>query len=69
MELSNTSGSISTFGVDFKSVYWEQIDNYAVNDADWRRDTELGNGGPDNQGMSVAPGRATNDPVAAPNVL
>ena len=25
LELSNTSGSISTFTVDFKSVYWEQV--------------------------------------------
>lgn len=24
LELSNTSGSVSTFTVDFKSVYWEQ---------------------------------------------
>lgn len=69
LELSNTSGSISTFGVDFKSVYWEQINNYADNNADWKRDTALGNGGPDNQGMAFAPGRATEDPVAAPNVL
>lgn len=25
LELSNTGASISTFSVDFKSVYWEQI--------------------------------------------
>ena len=25
LELSNTAGSISTFTVDFKSVYWEQV--------------------------------------------
>ena len=49
--------------------YWEQINNYADNNADWKRDTALGNGGPDNQGMAFAPGRATEDPVAAPNVL
>ena len=26
LELSNTAGGISTFTVDFKSVYWEQIE-------------------------------------------
>lgn len=69
LELSNTSGSISTFGVDFKSVYWEQVNNYAANDADSKRNTQLGMGGPDNQGMAAFPGRATEDVVAAPNVL
>ena len=65
LELSNTSGSISTFTVDFKSVYWEQlIGETAVgyyND-DGSRNTTLGNPYQDGDGNL-----ATNDPMASAN--
>lgn len=60
LELSNTAGSISTFTVDFKSVYWEQIAGAQIGtyDYDVRRFTELGNPHQDGDGH-----RATNDNV------
>lgn len=65
LELSNQSGSISTFSVDFKSVYWEQIagtESIGTWNADARRNTLLGNGYSDGN-----ENRATNDPVLAAN--
>ena len=65
LELSNTAGSISTFSVDFKSVYWEQIagtETIGTWNADNRRNTLLGNGFSDGN-----ENRATNDPVGAAN--
>ena len=65
LELSNTSGSISTFTVDFKSVYWEQKVGTASNgksNADANRATTLGNT------AGEAPNDATNDPMNAPNL-
>lgn len=65
LELSNTSGSISTFSVDFKSVYWEQKTGGAAaggqND-DANRATSLGVPAGEN------PNDATNDPVGAANL-
>lgn len=65
LELSNTSGSISTFSVDFKSVYWEQIPGSQIGTAngDMHRHTMLGNGYSDGDWNL-----ATNDPVAATNL-
>ncbi len=65
LELSNTSGSISTFGVDFKSVYWEQIAGEQIGkyNADNMRNTNLGNANEDGDGN-----RATEDPVEAYNL-
>jgi len=68
LELSNTSGSISTFSVDFKSVYWEQIGGdqtgatIGTNNWDFNRGALLGNGFADGEGN-----RATNDPMNTPN--
>lgn len=66
LELSNTSGSISTFSVDFKSVYWEQqVGNGSIgqNNADAWRDTNLGNTNADGDDQ-----RATEDPMSARNL-
>ena len=65
LELSNTSGSISTFSVDFKSVYWEQVPG----------DTAVGGYNQDNARHSILgnPNQdgdwnlATNDPMASAN--
>ena len=65
LELSNTAGSISTFSVDFKSVYWEQIpgtQSIGTWNGDSRRNTMLGNGFSDGN-----ENRATNDPVGSQN--
>ena len=65
LELSNTSGGISTFSVDFKSVYWEQILGNASNgksNADSNRSTQLG------QPAGEDPNEATTDPMGAPNL-
>lgn len=66
LELSNTSGSISTFSVDFKSVYWEQIigdgTTIGLNNADSRRNTYLGETNQDGVWNL-----ATNDPMMSPN--
>ena len=58
LELSNTSGSISTFTVDFKSVYWEQVfgDKIGRSNDDTLRNAELGNPNEDGDGN-----RATED--------
>ena len=66
LELSNTSGGISTFSVDFKSVYWEQLSGdgqIGNNNADFRRNTLLGNGYQDGDDS-----RATEDPMEAANL-
>lgn len=67
LELSNTAGSISTFSVDFKSVYWEQIAGEETEAGQFNRDnarrTILGNPAMDGDGN-----RATNDPMAAANL-
>lgn len=66
LELSNTAGGISTFGVDFKSVYWQQIQGpgpIGTWNGDSKRHTILGNGYSDGDNN-----RATNDPVAAENL-
>jgi hypothetical protein len=65
LELSNTAGGISTFSVDFKSVYWEQLAG----------DTEVGQYNMDNARHSILgnpamdgdDNRATNDPMASAN--
>lgn len=64
LELSNTAGGISTFTVDFKSVYWEQRPGSVIGtlDGDVMRGSVLGNGNSDGDGN-----RATNDPMNAPN--
>ena len=65
LELSNTAGSISTFSVDFKSVYWEQTpgtQTIGTWNGDSRRNTKLGNGFSDGN-----ENRATNDPVGSQN--
>jgi hypothetical protein len=65
LELSNTSGSISTFGVDFKCVYWEQLPgDTAVGgyNRDNARHTILGNPNQDGDWNL-----ATNDPMASAN--
>ena len=64
LELSNTAGGISTFTVDFKSVYWEQIPGNQIGklDGDSMRGSVLGNGYADGDDQ-----RATNDPLNAPN--
>ena len=66
LDLSNTSGSISTFQVDFKSVYWEQLPGdgqIGNNNADFNRNTLLGNGYQDGDDS-----RATEDPMEAANL-
>lgn len=65
LELSNTSGSISTFSVDFKSVYWEQLPgDTAVGgfNHDGARNTILGNPNQDGDWNL-----ATNDPMSSQN--
>ena len=65
LELANNAGGISTFQVDFKSVYWEQIQGtqtIGTWNADSRRNTLLGNGFSDGN-----ENRATNDPVNSQN--
>ena len=64
IDLSNTGGSIATFTVDFKSVYWEQIpgNQIGTRDGDSMRGSVLGNGNADGDGNL-----ATNDPMNAPN--
>ena len=65
LELSNTAGGISTFTVDFKSVYWEQlpgdtsVGQYNLDNA---RHSILGNPAQDGDWN-----RATNDPMASAN--
>ena len=66
LELSNTSGGISTFSVDFKSVYWEQLPGdgqIGNNNADFNRNTYLGAGYQDGDGS-----RATEDPMETANL-
>ena len=66
LELSNTAGGISTFSVDFKSVYWEQLPGdgqIGNNNADFNRNTLLGNGYQDGDYS-----RATEDPMEAANL-
>ena len=45
IELSNTAGGISTFTVDFKSVWWEQLpgDIVGLKNADGNRHNNIGN--------------------------
>ena len=65
LELSNTGAGISTFSVDFKSVYWEQlpgdtsVGQYNLDNA---RHAILGNPAQDGDWN-----RATNDPMASAN--
>lgn len=47
LELSNTAGGISTFTVDFKSVYWEQIGKKQKRNDDSGRNPHLGEPTPD----------------------
>ena len=66
LELSNTAGGISTFSVDFKSVYWEQLPGdgqIGNNNADFNRNTLLGNGYQDGDYS-----RATEDPMETANL-
>ena len=66
LEMSNTSGGISTFSVSFKSVYWEQLPGdgqIGNNNADFNRNTLLGNGYQDGDYS-----RATEDPMEAANL-
>lgn len=68
LELSNTAGGISTFQVDFKSVYWQQKKGNAANgmdNDDGRRNYSLGSP------AQMAPGQATTDyvPSYAPHNL
>ena len=66
LELSNTAGGISTFSVDFKSVYWEQLPGdgqIGNNNADFNRNTYLGAGYQDGDDS-----RATEDPMEAANL-
>ena len=66
LELSNTAGGISTFSVDFKSVYWEQLPGdgqIGNNNADFNRNTYLGAGYQDGDYS-----RATEDPMEAANL-
>lgn len=65
LELSNTAGGISTFTVDFKSVYWEQLsgDQIGQSNADTNRNTMLGVPASDGDGQP-----ATNDPMDAANL-
>lgn len=65
LELSNTSGSISTFSVDFKSVYWEQLPGdteVGGFNHDGTRNAILGNPNQDGDWN-----RATNDPMGSQN--
>lgn len=65
LELSNTAGGISTFGVDFKSVYWEQVtggSSIGKNNQDIDRNTWLGDTAQDGDWN-----RATEDPMASVN--
>ena len=66
LEMSNTSGGISTFSVSFKSVYWEQLPGdgqIGNNNADFNRNTYLGAGYQDGDDS-----RATEDPMEAANL-
>lgn len=66
LDLSNTSGSISTFSVDFKSVYWEQFPGdgqIGQSNADFNRNTYLGAGYQDGDYS-----RATEDPMETANL-
>ena len=66
LDMSNTAGGISTFSVDFKSVYWEQLPGdgqIGNNNADFNRNTLLGNGYQDGDYS-----RATEDPMEAANL-
>lgn len=65
LELSNTGASISTFSVDFKSVYWEQMSGdteVGTNNEDFSRNSILGEPGQDGDANL-----ATNDPMGGPN--
>ena len=66
LDMSNTAGGISTFSVDFKSVYWQQLPGdgqIGNNNADFNRNTLLGNGYQDGDYS-----RATEDPMEAANL-
>ena len=66
LELSNTAGSISTFTVDFKSVYWEQLPGEGTSIGTYNRD----NARHTIMGQTYADGdfnRATEDPMASAN--
>lgn len=66
LELSNTSATISTFQVSFKSVYWEQKSGESTIGTwnnDEMRHAELGRPGADGDNNL-----ATNDPMTAPNL-
>lgn len=60
LELSNTAGSISTFSVDFKSVYWQQQAGKAAKNSDANRSYDLGAASGQEE-----PNRATNDTITA----
>ena len=65
LELSNTAGGISTFTVDFKSVYWEQKVGSAANgksNTDENRNVTLG------VPAGEDPNDATSDPMNAANL-
>ena len=67
LELSNTGASISTFSVDFKSVYWEQLpggSSIGTYNRDNARHSILGLPGQDGDANL-----ATNDPMAAANLM
>ena len=70
LELSNTSGSISTFTVDFKSVYWEQVrgEGTAQNMGQFNDDSERG-AALGNPGLSGDGNRATEDYTSYPGGL
>lgn len=66
LELSNTSGGISTFSVSFKSVYWEQQSggsSIGNNNNDAMRYADLGHTAQDGDWN-----RATEDPMGSPNL-
>jgi hypothetical protein len=58
LELSNTAGSISTFSVDLKSVYWQQQGGRAPKNSDANRANPLGAAS-----GAEEPNRATNDTI------
>ena len=65
LELSNTSGGISTFTVDFKSVYWTQLPgekSIGKDNGDKLRNSILGKGNEDGDNN-----RATEDPMGGSN--
>ena len=68
LELSNTAGGISTFSVDFKSVYWEQIPGEGTTigmyNMDNARHTIMGQ-----TYMDGDANRATEDPMATQNLI